>query len=70
MKDAFGHGSNSQRIDLGRNKIGMATSARFSGRVVGPPVTDAQKHLADLRDRLRTPSSGQAFLQGIKRIFS
>ena len=71
MKDAQGHGSNSNRADFAHNKIALAQSAQFSragARPTRAPMT-TNDHVNDLRSRLQSaqgPGHAAALWQGIK----
>ena len=68
MKDALGHGSNSNRADFARNKIGIASGAKFNmaSRPLAKQSTNDQ--VAGLRARLSAPKQGllHSFASGIK----
>ncbi len=73
MKDALGHGSGgfgaSNRVDLARNKIGLAPNARFSVPPRPMPRMTTNDHVSDLRNRLANaqgPGHMASLLQGIK----
>ncbi len=69
MKDARGHGSNANRVDFGRNKIGFAPGAQFSTPPRPMPRMSSNDHVTDLRNRLANaqgPGHAQSLWQGIR----
>jgi hypothetical protein len=74
VKDARGHGSsgNSARVDLMRNRVGMAQSASFSKNVKSwAPQSDTQRTVSDMRNRLASTSSAghqRTLMQGIRNL--
>ena len=68
MKDALGHGSNSNRVDLSRSKIGIAPDARFTLAPRPVPKASTNDQIAELRGRLAAPKGGllHSFMSGIK----
>jgi hypothetical protein len=74
MKDARGHGSNSNRGggSFGIHGIGIATNAQFSNRQIlsdrGKLLTPTDRVVTDVRSRLKDGGGiGHAFMSGIKR---
>lgn len=73
MKDSRGHGSNGREaLPFDRSKIGLATGAQFSGRVLGYDQFKPQtaRTVADLRNRMRNagPGHSHSLVQGIKNL--
>jgi hypothetical protein len=68
MKDALGHGSNSNRVDFARNKIGIAPDARFTLAPRPVPKASTNDKIAELRQRLAAPKGGllHSFTSGLK----
>lgn len=74
MKDALGHGSNnsSSRVDLMRNRVGMAANASFSRNVKSwGPESDTQRTVNSMRQRLASAQGAghqRTLMQGIRNL--